>query len=65
MQALGVIVCFAWTVAIAFALFKTLERVVGLRVSPAREMGGLQEWVDDVEVDEDDLFDDELRELLS
>ena len=64
-QALGVVVCFVWTVGIAFTLFKGLERVVGLRVSPARELGGLQEWVDDVELDEDDLFDDELRELLS
>lgn len=40
-QAIGVISVFAWTTGTAFAVTKTADRVLGLRVSEAEELNGL------------------------
>ncbi|WP_428267518.1 ammonium transporter [Haliangium sp.] len=40
-QALGAVVCVAWTAVTAFAFLKIIHAVVGLRVSPIREIRGL------------------------
>ncbi len=66
-QALGVLVCLVWTMGIAYVLFKTLERTIGLRVSPTRELVGLEVFEEDPvhAADPDDIDDDELRRLLS
>jgi Amt family ammonium transporter len=40
-QALGIAACFFWTFPTAFILFKTIEKTIGLRVSPEEEMEGL------------------------
>ena len=40
-QLLGIGACFVWTFAAAFIMFKLIEKVVGLRVTPEEEMEGL------------------------
>ncbi|PIQ07866.1 MAG: ammonium transporter [Ignavibacteriales bacterium CG18_big_fil_WC_8_21_14_2_50_31_20] len=40
-QALGVVAAFLWVFPLAFILFKTIEKTIGLRVSPEEEMEGL------------------------
>ncbi len=40
-QLLGIAACFIWTFVTAFAMFKAIEKTVGLRVSPEEEMEGL------------------------
>ncbi len=40
-QLLGIAACFVWTFLAAFAMFKAIEKTVGLRVSPEEEMEGL------------------------
>lgn len=40
-QALGIGACFAWTFITAFIMFKMIDKVVGLRVSPEEEIEGL------------------------
>lgn len=40
-QLIGIVAAFAWTFAIAFLLFKGIDKFVGLRVSPQEEMDGL------------------------
>jgi Amt family ammonium transporter len=40
-QVLGIIACFIWTFAIAFIMFKVIDKTVGLRVSPEEELDGL------------------------
>jgi Amt family ammonium transporter len=40
-QALGIVVCFAWTFPTAFVMFKAIAATVGLRVSAEEEMEGL------------------------
>jgi ammonium transporter, Amt family len=40
-QALGIAACFFWTFPTAFILFKTIEKTIGLRVTPEEEMEGL------------------------
>jgi Amt family ammonium transporter len=40
-QLLGIGACFVWTFVTAFAMFKAIEKTVGLRVSPEEEMEGL------------------------
>ena len=40
-QLLGIAACFAWTFTTAFAMFKLLDKIVGLRVSPEEELEGL------------------------
>jgi Amt family ammonium transporter len=40
-QLLGIGACFLWTFPTAFIMFKVLDRVVGLRVSPEEELEGL------------------------
>ena len=40
-QLLGIGVCFVWTFATAFILFKVIDKTVGLRVSPEEEREGL------------------------
>ncbi len=66
-QAFGVAVCFVWTAGMAWIMFRLIQRFVGLRVSPAREIGGLVDWVDEpTDPFADDLIDeDELRDLLA
>ncbi len=44
-QLLGIATAFVWAFGCAFILFKTIDAVMGLRVSPEEEIGGL----DDVE----------------
>ncbi len=40
-QALGIVVAFAWTFIVAFGMFKLIDRVIGLRVSHEEETQGL------------------------
>ncbi len=40
-QLLGMAACFLWTFPTAFALFKVIEKTIGLRVSPEEELEGL------------------------
>ncbi|MEW6674045.1 MAG: ammonium transporter [Thermodesulfobacteriota bacterium] len=40
-QALGIAACFLWVFPTAFALFKLIEKTIGLRVSPEEELEGL------------------------
>ncbi|MGE0086645.1 MAG: ammonium transporter [Desulfococcaceae bacterium] len=40
-QLLGMASCFIWTFALAFAMFKIIEKTMGLRVSPEEEREGL------------------------
>ena len=40
-QLLGIAACFAWTFPMAFIMFKVVDKVVGLRVSPEEETEGL------------------------
>ncbi len=40
-QAIGAAVCVAWAFAMGYALFKTLDKVMGIRVSPEEELAGL------------------------
>ena len=40
-QVIGIAVAFLWTFGTAFALFKVLDAVVGLRVTPEEERDGL------------------------
>ncbi len=66
-QVLGILVCFVWTVGLSYLLFKAVERTIGLRVSPTRELVGMDVFEEDPihSVDSEELGDDELRELLS
>jgi Amt family ammonium transporter len=40
-QLLGIGTCFVWTFGTAFILFKVIDKVIGLRVSPEEEREGL------------------------
>ena len=40
-QMVGIVACFAWTFPVAFLLFKTIDAIVGLRVSKEEELEGL------------------------
>jgi Amt family ammonium transporter len=40
-QGIGILACFVWTFGTAFILFKTVDAVMGLRVSPEEELEGL------------------------
>jgi Amt family ammonium transporter len=40
-QLLGIGACFVWTFGTAFILFKVIDKVIGLRVSPEEELEGL------------------------
>ena len=40
-QLLGIGACFVWTFCTAFVLFKVIDKIVGLRVSPSDEAEGL------------------------
>jgi len=40
-QLLGIGACFIWTFATAYAMFKAIDAIVGLRVSPEEELEGL------------------------
>ncbi|MCG8635154.1 MAG: ammonium transporter [Desulfobacterales bacterium] len=40
-QGIGILACFAWTFTAAYALFKTIDAVMGLRVSEEEELEGL------------------------
>ena len=40
-QVLGIVSCFVWTFATAFIMFKVIDLVMGLRVSPEEEAIGL------------------------
>ena len=40
-QLLGIGACFAWTFTVAFIMFKLIDKIVGLRVSPEEELEGL------------------------
>ena len=40
-QVLGIVSCFVWTFGTAFIMFKLIDKVIGLRVSPEEEAEGL------------------------
>ena len=40
-QLIGILVCFAWTFSTAFIVFKTVDKTIGLRVTPEQEVEGL------------------------
>lgn len=40
-QCQGILICFAWTFGVSFIFFKTLNRLVPLRVTPEYERAGL------------------------
>jgi len=40
-QVLGIAACFLWVFPTAFALFKLVDKTIGLRVSPEEELEGL------------------------
>lgn len=40
-QVIGIAAAFIWTFSIAFLMFKAIDKIVGLRVSPEEEMEGL------------------------
>ena len=40
-QLLGIGACFVWTFGTAFIMFKLIDKIVGLRVSPEEELEGL------------------------
>ncbi|MCW5848528.1 MAG: ammonium transporter [Anaerolineae bacterium] len=40
-QVIGAVVAFVWAFGISYVFFKVVDRVVGLRVSPETELGGL------------------------
>jgi ammonium transporter, Amt family len=40
-QLLGIAACFLWTFPMAFIMFKIIDKVIGLRVSPEEELEGL------------------------
>jgi len=40
-QVLGIAACFLWVFPAAYAVFKIIDRTIGLRVSPEEEMEGL------------------------
>ncbi len=40
-QLLGIAACFIWTFPTAFVMFKAIDKIVGLRVSPEEELEGL------------------------
>ncbi|MBU0973587.1 MAG: ammonium transporter [Proteobacteria bacterium] len=40
-QAIGIAACFVWTFACAYAIFKLIDRTIGLRVSKEEELEGL------------------------
>ncbi|MDW7693628.1 ammonium transporter [Flammeovirgaceae bacterium SG7u.111] len=65
-QFLGVAVCFIFTSAIAFVMFKALKATVGLRVSPIEEKEGIdygKKYVDEIE--EEALSEQELLHLMA
>lgn len=66
-QGLGVLVAFVWAGGLAFILFSILQRTIGLRVSPTRELVGMDVFEDDPihAADPEELDDDELNALLS
>jgi Amt family ammonium transporter len=40
-QAIGAVVAIAWAFTLGYALFKILDKVIGIRVSPQEELAGL------------------------
>jgi Amt family ammonium transporter len=40
-QLLGIAACFLWTFPTAFVMFKLIDKIIGLRVSPEEELEGL------------------------
>jgi len=40
-QLLGIAACFIWTFPMAFIMFKLIDKIIGLRVSPEEELEGL------------------------
>ncbi|MCB2145168.1 MAG: ammonium transporter [Deltaproteobacteria bacterium] len=40
-QVLGIVSCFLWTFPVALAMFKLIDKTIGLRVSPDEELEGL------------------------
>lgn len=61
-QTVGVLVCIAWSGGVAFAAFRVLGSVFGLRVAPERELGGLQSW--EATEASRTISEDELEELF-
>lgn len=62
-QVIGVVVCLLWSCGVASAGFRLIARFVGIRVSPERELGGLQSWQD---TDTTEMVtDEELDELFA
>ncbi len=66
-QVLGILVCIVFVGTLAYLAFKLIERTIGLRVSPTRELVGMDVFEEDPvhAADTEMLGDDELRELLS
>jgi len=66
-QTIGITVVMAWSAGIAWLVFSALWNTVGVRVSPAHELGGLEAWNQDdhiEHIEEEQLADDELEDLL-
>lgn len=67
-QTFGVFVNMAWVVVTTFILFSIMKRTIGLRVSPRREIGGVQLEDDDLPTapvqNGDGISDIELSRLL-
>ena len=40
-QAIGAVVCFIWAFGLGFIVFKTMDKIFGIRVSPQEEIEGL------------------------
>ncbi len=40
-QAIGAVVAIAWAFTLGYTLFKTMDRLFGIRVSPEEELAGL------------------------
>ncbi|MEM7274603.1 MAG: ammonium transporter [Actinomycetota bacterium] len=67
-QVVGVLVNLAWVGSLSIVVFAVLRSVIGLRVSPARELDGVHLEADDLSVpipmQQEQLSDDELARLL-
>ncbi len=60
-QAIGLMVCIGWTLGTSFIMFRVLDKLFGLRVSPSQEESGVHIGGEE---DTDAIDDAELNELL-
>lgn len=62
-QAIGLMVCIGWTLATSFIMFKVIDKLMGLRVSPSQEESGVHIGGDEEDAVEA-IDETELNELL-